>query len=97
MSLTLYYHMKILKINSSHPESEILKLVSETILNDGIIGYPTETVYGLGADFPLLGQDCFFDYRFTIGWNTLDMPTFPGEPPAPLRNQNYTFTLGMYL
>ena len=54
-------------------------------------------VYGLGADFPLLGQDCFFDYRFTIGWNTLDMPTFPGEPPAPLRNQNYTFTLGMYL
>ena len=54
-------------------------------------------LYGLGVDFPLLERDFFFAYRFTIGWNTLQMPTFPGEPPAPLRNQNYTFALGMYL
>jgi hypothetical protein len=54
-------------------------------------------LYGLGIEFPLLGKDCFFGYRFTIGWNTLDMPTFPGEDPAPLRNQNYSFALGVYL
>ncbi len=54
-------------------------------------------LYGAGVEFPLLGKDCFFDYRFTIGWNTLMMPTFPEEDPAPLRNQNYTFSLGMYL
>jgi hypothetical protein len=54
-------------------------------------------VYGLGAEFPLLDKDFFIDYRFTIGWNTLLMPTFPDEPPAPLRNQNYGFTVGMYL
>jgi len=54
-------------------------------------------LYGLGVEFPFLNRDWFFAYRFTIGWNTLLMPTFPGEPPAPLRNQNYTFALGMYL
>lgn len=54
-------------------------------------------LYGLGVEFPFLGKDCFFDYRFTIGWNTLMMPTFPDEDPAPLRNQNYIFTVGMYL
>ena len=54
-------------------------------------------LYGLGIEFPFLGKDCFFDYRFTIGWNTLMMPTFPGEDPAPLRNQNYTFNLGVFL
>lgn len=53
-------------------------------------------LYGAGVEFPFLGKDCFFDYRFTIGWNTLQMPTFPGEDPAPLRNQNYTFNLGVY-
>ncbi len=54
-------------------------------------------LYGLGVEFPFLDRDWFFGYRFTIGWNTLLMPTFPGEAPAPLRNQNYTFALGMYL
>lgn len=37
------------------------------------------------------------EYRFTIGWNTLMMPTFEGEDPASLRNQDYIFTWGMYL
>ncbi|PLX31609.1 MAG: hypothetical protein C0600_05170 [Ignavibacteria bacterium] len=54
-------------------------------------------VYGLGVEAPFAGKDWFFEYRFTIGWNTLEMPTFPGEPTAPLRNQNYVFALGMFL
>jgi len=63
----------------------------------GIDTFDYSFIYVLGVEFPLLGKDCFFDYRFTIGWNTLMMPTFPDEPPAPLRNQNYSFTLGVYL
>lgn len=53
-------------------------------------------LYGAGFDFPLWGRQCFFEYRFTIGWNTLMMPTAEGEAPAPLRNQDYLFTLGLY-
>jgi hypothetical protein len=54
-------------------------------------------LYGAGLDFPLFKKNCFFDYRFNIGWNTLMMPTSEGQDPAPLRNQDYTFTLGFYL
>ena len=41
---------KILKINPEQPQLELLKSVTEIILNNGVIGYPTETVYGLGAN-----------------------------------------------
>jgi len=54
-------------------------------------------LYGAGVDSQLFGKRCFFAYRFTIGWNTLMMPTVEGEEPVPLRNQNYMFTLGLYL
>ena len=41
---------KILQINNQRPQLEQLTSVAEIILNDGVIGYPTETVYGLGAN-----------------------------------------------
>ncbi len=63
----------------------------------GLDDFDYSFVYGLGVEAPFFGKDWFFEYRFTIGWNTLEMPTFPDEPTAPLRNQNYVFALGMYL
>jgi hypothetical protein len=54
-------------------------------------------LYGAGLDFNLFNKKCFFEYRFNIGWNTLMMPTSEGQDPAPLRNQDYIFTLGLYL
>ena len=42
--------MKVLKINPNNPEIELLNQAAEVILNEGVIGYPTETVYGLGAN-----------------------------------------------
>jgi hypothetical protein len=62
----------------------------------GLDDFDYSFIYGLGTEFPWLGMDMFFEYRFTIGWNTLQMPTFPDEPTAPLRNQNYVFALGLY-
>jgi hypothetical protein len=54
-------------------------------------------LYGAGVERRIFGKKCFFEYRFTIGWNTLMMPTAEGEDPAPLRNQDYLFTAGLYL
>ena len=42
--------MKIIKINPFAPLVDQLMMVAEVIKAGGIIGYPTETVYGLGAD-----------------------------------------------
>lgn len=42
--------MNIIKIKSKKPEIEKLQQASYVIANNGVIGYPTETVYGLGAN-----------------------------------------------
>jgi hypothetical protein len=63
---------------------------------EGVDTFDYAFLYGNGVDFPLFSRECFFEYRFTIGWNSLMMPTFEGEAPVPLRNQDYIFTLGMY-
>ena len=63
---------------------------------EGVDIFDYAFLYGNGVDFPLFDRECFFEYRFTIGWNSLMMPTFEGEPPVPLRNQDYIFSLGMY-
>jgi len=62
----------------------------------GIDTFDYSFIYGAGVDFKLLKQDFFFEYRMTIGWNTLAMPNAEGADPVPLRNQDYIFALGMY-
>jgi len=42
--------MTILTINPEHPAPDLLNRAAEVILQGGVIGYPTETVYGLGAN-----------------------------------------------
>lgn len=62
----------------------------------GVDTFDYSFVYGAGVDFKLLKKDFFFDYRMTVGWNTLAMPNVSGAEPVPLRNQAYTFSLGFY-
>jgi hypothetical protein len=75
----------------------ILPIPPESTKLEGVDIFDYGFLYGAGVDFNLFKKNCFFDYRFTIGWNTLMMPTSAGQDPAPLRNQDYTFTLGIYL
>ena len=42
--------MNILKINPECPEPDLVNKAVEVILKGGVIGYPTETVYGLGVN-----------------------------------------------
>jgi hypothetical protein len=62
----------------------------------GLDTFDYSFVFGAGTDFKLLNKDFFFEYRMTVGWNTLAMPNADGAEPVPLRNQDYIFALGMY-
>jgi len=65
-------------------------------------------VYGMGAGFNVAGQAVSIEYRFTVGWNALAMPTYAyvpfgdeqvlvDNPPVTLRNQSHWVTLGVRL
>ncbi|OGB74866.1 threonylcarbamoyl-AMP synthase [candidate division Kazan bacterium RIFCSPHIGHO2_01_FULL_49_10] len=41
--------MEIVKINPNQPEPNVIAQARATLLRGGIIAYPTDTVYGLGA------------------------------------------------
>ena len=62
----------------------------------GLDTFDYSFVYGAGTDFKLLNKDFFFEYRMTVGWNTLAMPNASGADPVPLRNMDYIFAVGMY-
>lgn len=40
----------LLQINPQHPEPRKIKRAAEVLEKGGVIGYPTDTVYGLGCD-----------------------------------------------
>ena len=63
-------------------------------------------VYGAGWEFEALGALLQLEYRFTVGWNSLSMPTYAYVPfdeeeilidnePVPLKNQTHCLTLGI--
>jgi hypothetical protein len=63
-------------------------------------------VYGTGLEFGLGGQTLLAEYRFTMGWSTLLMPTYAYVPfedslllvdndPVPLKNQSHALMLGI--
>jgi tRNA threonylcarbamoyl adenosine modification protein (Sua5/YciO/YrdC/YwlC family) len=40
----------ILSINPKNPQKRFIEKVSEVLRNGGLIGYPTDTIYGIGCD-----------------------------------------------
>ena len=85
------------RLNGAADFEEGLLTFSDTNKINGVDIFDYGFLYGGGAEGIVFGRQCFFEYRFTIGWNTLMMPTVKGEAPAPLRNQDYIFTVGLYL
>jgi hypothetical protein len=62
--------------------------------------------YGFGLEFPMLGRIALLEYRFTMGMNTLYMPTYAYVPfeddyelvdnePVPLKNQCHYVMFGI--
>ncbi|VAX20228.1 Hypothetical YciO protein, TsaC/YrdC paralog [hydrothermal vent metagenome] len=44
------YQVKAIHINPASPSYKALREVADIILNDGVMVYPTDTIYGLGCD-----------------------------------------------
>jgi L-threonylcarbamoyladenylate synthase len=42
--------MKIIELNPQIPEKHKIKQIREVLENDGLVVYPTDTIYGLGAN-----------------------------------------------
>lgn len=56
--------MKVIKINPKNPSLQLLEEASKIILNQGVIAYPTETVYGLGTNaFSTRGIQRIFELK----------------------------------
>lgn len=43
-------HTQLIKIDPAHPESPLIQIAAQKILDGGLVAFPTETVYGLGAN-----------------------------------------------
>ncbi|WP_418472983.1 L-threonylcarbamoyladenylate synthase, partial [Eubacterium sp.] len=41
---------QVKKVDAMHPDMDIMREAGEIIRQGGLVGFPTETVYGLGAD-----------------------------------------------
>jgi L-threonylcarbamoyladenylate synthase len=41
---------QIIKVNSKKPQKKIIQMAAEIIKKGGLVAFPTETVYGLGAN-----------------------------------------------
>ncbi|MEA3560409.1 MAG: L-threonylcarbamoyladenylate synthase [Candidatus Omnitrophota bacterium] len=42
---------KVIKVSPIYPEPEAIKQAAKVLLDGGLVAFPTETVYGLGANF----------------------------------------------
>jgi len=64
-----------LKVNPEVPEPEVMRRAGELIRRGGLVAFPTETVYGLGADA--------FDEKAVA--RVIEVKGRPGDNPLPVQ------------
>jgi hypothetical protein len=52
-------------------------------------------IYGGKLAYKMDNSEWFMEYRFTIGWNSLSLPTYMNNGKVVLRNQTYSLLLGI--
>lgn len=53
---------KLIKLYEENPSPKLIKEIVDVLKNDGLIIYPTDTVYGLGCDInskKALEKNCY--------------------------------------
>lgn len=75
---------------------EVIKIKDKSRLND-INQFDYSLIYGGELDFIVMKQPLTLGYRFTIGWDYLNLPTYQagGFEPVQLRNQSYALYMSI--
>src|SRR3990172_8937845 len=79
--------MEIIKIDSKNPDIDIVKKAAEILISGGLIVYPTDTAYGLGANaldeitvkkvYDVKGRDFSKPTHVVVsGWKMINQLTF---------------------
>lgn len=48
--MSLFKRVRLLKVNPNEPEEQAISIAADILKNGGLVAFPTETVYGLGAN-----------------------------------------------
>ena len=74
---------------------ETIQVKDKSKLKD-INQFDYSLIYGGELDFSVMKQPLTLGYRFTIGWDYLNLPTYhAGGEPVQLRNQSYALYLSV--
>jgi len=107
MALSLKVHDRYQLVGEVSDGEEVVPLRADSDMAE-VDMFDYSFVYGLGLEFRLFGSNILLEHRFTIGWNTLQMPTYAYVPfgedeqiliendPVPLRNQNHLLLMGVH-
>ncbi len=63
---------------------------------DGLKSTDVGFISGSGVDFKIKKLVFSLQYRYSMGFVDLDLPTGPGAPTIALRNYNHALTLGIF-
>ena len=69
---------RVLELDPEHPQKDALELAASIIVGGGLVAFPTETVYGLGAD--AMNEDADLPIKFAEGIDALIVKG-PGARP----------------
>ena len=49
--VNIFRRARVLKVDPRNPQEKTIKIAAEILKKGGLVAFPTETVYGLGADY----------------------------------------------
>lgn len=85
--------------------TEVVPLSADSDMSE-VDGFDYSFLYGAEVEFKMMNTRFVLEHRFTIGWNTLLVPTYAYVPfgdeellidnePVPLKTQNHLLLLGV--
>jgi hypothetical protein len=104
-ALSLKVHDRYVLSGEIDDGSQVVPLSADADMSE-VDMFDYSFVYGAGLEFSLFHQRFLVEHRFTIGWNTLAMPTYAYVPfgnerilienePVLLKNQNHLIMVGI--
>jgi hypothetical protein len=104
-ALSLKVHDRYVLTGEIDDGSQVVPLSADSDMSE-VDMFDYSFIYGIGFEFTLWKRRMMLEHRFTIGWNTLAMPTYAYVPfgnerilienePVLLKNQNHLIMVGI--